>query len=390
MRRSFLKQALVVLASCGLFLPIALDYGVTAQAATITISDQNCDSFTLTGTAPNQSLTCVVSSAPACTVTGPTTGQTGSPITLIASCSPAATSWVWTGGTCASSVTSTCQDTQNVTGVVHYTVKGSNAIGTGNVSPTFDVTWSNSPPPVPTGCSISGAPGGSQSAGVQVTLTINCNGGGQPNAWTWTGGGAAGAATQTVGPIAVNTTTNFTAKASADGGATFSSAAQATVTIGGGGGGGGGPIACPNVPGTTTTIDMAWGGNVLANTAASGPLGPNDAIVVRFTTSSITSSTATGQINAYEYQGPTTARMGALSDTPCDFTAGLPMKGGGVSAFAGDVGPSISFMLVAQKSGAVTLLPSTTYYFNLKNFSGCSSPTGSCDMQVHLHKPSGS
>jgi hypothetical protein len=56
--------------------------------------------------------------------------------------------------------------------------------------------------------------------------------------------------------------------------------------------------------------------------------------------------------------------------------------------------------LVAKKSCAATLQPSTTYYFNMTNFvpTAPSAPQtgvnacslGLCDMRISLNKPSGS
>src|SRR5262249_34914970 len=149
----------VVLATCALYLPIALTQSIPASAATVTFTDTNCDSFSFD---PATSvLTCVVSKPPACSVSGPTAGTLGTPITLTANCSPAATSWVWTGGNLASCTSSTCQDTESVAGNVNYTVTGSNANGGGSQSQPYTVTWS-AQAQAPTGCTISGAPSGTK------------------------------------------------------------------------------------------------------------------------------------------------------------------------------------------------------------------------------------
>jgi len=129
----------------------------------------------------------------------------------------------------------------------------------------------------------------------------------------------------------------------------------------------------------------------LGYTANVGGFGPNDAVVVRFTTSAATTSTATGYIQAVEYQDPPSGRTAALSAIPCDFTGGLPKVGGGTNAFGpNDNAPWASISLVGPKSGASTLLPSTTYYFNIRNSPGstCGS-SGSCNMLITLSKPSG-
>jgi hypothetical protein len=186
---------------------------------------------------------------------------------------------------------------------------------------------------------------------------------------------------------------------------------------GGGGGGGSGPIdtsACtalgltPKVITTNSNGQPMWGSNSNAYTANNGSFGPNDAVIVVFTTSSVTTSTATGSINGAEYGGPTVGRSGALSTSPCDFTVGLPKyklnKTGQLSqcattVFSGDPYPAASFSLLAQPQSQLTcqaiLQPNTTYYWNLTNFSppppngtqGCGQSL--CNMLMNLKKPTG-
>src|SRR5450432_3059484 len=113
----------------------------TASAGSITLSDPNCDSFTVAGAAGNQTLTCVVSTPPVCTVQGPGAAQVGVNTTLTASCSPSATSWVWTGGSCATQSSQICSANESSQGVVPYTVRGSNGAGAGNQSFALNVSW---------------------------------------------------------------------------------------------------------------------------------------------------------------------------------------------------------------------------------------------------------
>jgi hypothetical protein len=83
-------------------------------------------------------------SPPVCSLTAnPTTIFAGGSSTLIVSCTPAATAFVWTGGTCFGNVTNSC--TVTPTANTAYTVQASNASGVGNgVSAT--VTVAASPP----------------------------------------------------------------------------------------------------------------------------------------------------------------------------------------------------------------------------------------------------
>jgi hypothetical protein len=221
--------------------------------------------------------------------------------------------------------------------------------------------------------------------GGSPTLAASCSGGGAVASWSWTGGFAQGA-TSAIVTGTVLSTTSFTATATNAGGST---ATTYTVTVGSGGGGGG-PISCPGFN-ATHTIDVAWTSIQLYYTANAGGFGVNDIVVVRFTTSAITSSTAKGYIQAVEYSDPPSGRSAALSATPCDLV-GLPKVGGGTSAFGpNDNAPWAYFSLVASKTGASVLQPNTTYYFNITNSlpSTCQS-SGSCNMLITFNKPSGS
>ena len=55
--------------------------------------------------------------------------------------------------------------------------------------------------------------------------------------------------------------------------------------------------------------------------------------------------------------------------------------------FYGDVGPWSYLSLFNKKTGAATLQPNTTYYFNIANMPGACG--GSCNMQITLTKPGG-
>lgn len=69
-------------------------------------------------------------SVPVCTLTAtPASVSAGASATLVASCSPVATSYVWTGGTCAGVSVASCTVMPSAT--TAYTVAGVNAAGTG-------------------------------------------------------------------------------------------------------------------------------------------------------------------------------------------------------------------------------------------------------------------
>jgi hypothetical protein len=386
MIRSFTRWAALACTAAALALTSA---GAFAQA-TITLTDSNCSDFSLGGSPGARTLTCVVSAPPVCTITGPTAGTINSPITLTANCAPAATSYVWTAtptsGGCASSTIVTCQDTQTATGTITYTVKGTNVIGPGNPSPNYQVVWSNTPPPVPSGCTLTANPTNLAVGGGTVNLTANCTGGGAPTSYAWTGAGLlASTTTVNTNSASITSTTQFGVTPSNAGGNGNTVTATTTVATGGGGG-----IDCaaqgyPN----TKVIDMPWAGNAIANTADYGGFTATDAFVIRFTTGSA-QSTGAGTLSMYEFNGPTVPRIGALSPSaiPCDFTVGLPtyQSGGGRSAFLGEMEPTVRFAVNRNIKNAANLLPNTVYYVTIGNMPGVCA--GDCAMQFRMSKPS--
>lgn len=70
---------------------------------------------------------------PSCTLSAsPASLSAGASTTLTAACSPAATAYTWTGGSCAGNTAATC--TTSPAASTTYTVQGSNAGGAGNVA----------------------------------------------------------------------------------------------------------------------------------------------------------------------------------------------------------------------------------------------------------------
>ena len=160
-----------------------------------------------TATAPSTAIPFVVTAPagtlPNCTLTAnPASIALGSSSTLSASCSPAAASFVWTGGACAGTTGASCTVTPSTVGTTTYTVRGSSAAGAGNIaSATVTVTSAVTPVLfcVLTASSTSINPGGSS------TLTTSCNT--PASFFSWTGGSCAGttAATCVVRPSATST-----------------------------------------------------------------------------------------------------------------------------------------------------------------------------------------
>ncbi len=120
--------------------------GSSATTASITVSPTVTTTYTATGTnaggkaTASVTVTVTPTVAPACTLTAaPATVSAGAAAVLTAVCSPVATSYAWTGGTCAGNASASCSVTVSAT--TTYTVKGINAAGTGAAaSATVTVT----------------------------------------------------------------------------------------------------------------------------------------------------------------------------------------------------------------------------------------------------------
>jgi hypothetical protein len=395
MNRSLVRAAVSTLAAAALTLAfLAVPASSPSQAASFTFTDAGCGSFGITDngsgsfTLTCQSLNCSIAATKANPL--PTDLET-----LTATCAgaDANTTYTWTAGgsnnaNCPSMTPSTNTAALVAPGVAVsgcvYKVAAADG-GNGNGSAQISLTYSTATNP-PSSCTLTSSPQSLSAAG-NVTLTMTCTGGDAVTSVNWTGGAfGTGSSTSCSSPCQnttnISATTSFSATASnaAGNGPTKS----VSVTVGGGGGGAVDTSACSALGLTPHVITMPWGVNALAYTVDSGGFGPNDAIVVKFTTSAITTSVKGGSFNAVEYADPLAPRNGSLSAIPCDFTNGMPLVGGNFSVFANDTAPSSLFSLTA-KTGKALLSPSTTYYINIRN---ASCPSGSCNMQITVNKPS--
>ena len=117
-----------------------------APAATFTYTNPSCTSFTISGTPPTQTVTCVTSGGggggvPTCAPTAnPASPAINTSTTISANCSNSPTSYLWTGGTCAGSTGATCSVNKGRTTTVTYSVTATNAAGTSAVA-QISVTW---------------------------------------------------------------------------------------------------------------------------------------------------------------------------------------------------------------------------------------------------------
>lgn len=363
MIRSCIRQAVRTFAGAALL--------ACAFAAQATSVQMNCDSLTLTGTPPNQMLTCNIGSAPpgGCSIQGSTNGLIGTPVSLTAVCSTGTTpfTFAWSGGSagqCGNAQACSVSDSATTT----YSVAISNAQGVFTPSPTKTINWSNTPIG-PSGCAVNATPSSLPVGGGSVSLSMDCSTG-SGLSYSWTGGFAANSTSQQVsGNLTASTT--FTATASNGGG---TSTRSATVTVATSGGGG--PISCAGFLNTnvyTATWPFTQNGTV--------PMGPLDAAVVKFTTGSGTGDGQIAMTNAPS-ASTTTTHDYVLSAAPCDFT--------GLKKFLANGAPTFRFSIPNGRPGFTSLQPNTTYYINIRNndTTGCMANGGTCDIYpINLQGP---
>lgn len=142
--------------------------------------------------------------------------------------------------------------------------------------------------------------------------------------------------------------------------------------------------------GFTNTLNLAmnWANPTRLYSSSAGSFGPNDVVVVAFTTGSAASANNNlPRLVAAEYQSSPSTRIAVLSDKPCDFnaqvTAGATTSGTTVT---------IPFTVANQNNyGYYPILDlNKTYYMNIKNApsSSCTA-SGVCDIAIDLSKPGG-
>ena len=156
----------------------------------------------------------------------------------------------------------------------------------------------------------------------------------------------------------------------------------------------GGTISCAGFS-ATHVIDIAWGAPASAAprvlTSSNGGFGNNQIVVARFTTPATTAAGVFAVIKSAEWGDQQHLRSASLSQTPCDFSNPNPL-GRLATTTVGTPSPSVNYAVGGTSPYYAILLPSTTYYFNIKNeaqgVSTC-APGESCNMFIELQKPKG-
>ncbi len=399
--------ALAFACVCGM---LAVAVPEVAQSQSVTI--QGCSSPTFNTQTLVLSCGGVTSGPPSCTISGNANGTVGVANPLTANCSPAATSWSWTGGSCAGVTTSTCNANEGSTGTVTYTVTGTNAQGPGGASPGFQVQWLSTSGP-PQGCVITPASQSMGSSGGAISqLKVSCAGGAPLTtfAWTATGGGCnANFVPSTTNkqddtvpsnPSSTQAAT-CTYKATVDNGSGTPQAPTATVTIAAKTT----SLDCKSSPqgaalgitGSTTTYNVPWvtdSGNT--DYTGNGTLPPQKAgmafVGVIKVPAGAPTGTNIGRIDTHEYIDTTKYRLVTVSQTPCSW--GKPGDGTTFTQFG--TNPNFYFTVGPNSGGYVPMQPGSTWYVNIVMQDPSKIPpkgntcgTLTCNMVLEFWKPNG-
>lgn len=158
-------------------------------------------------------------------------------------------------------------------------------------------------------------------------------------------------------------------------------------------------FVCPGLPpqqscagfANVRNLTMNWASPTRLYTSTVGGMGPNDVVVVTFTTGNVSSpDNNLPSIRAAEWvDGPST-REAALSSKACDFTGGDLAQYGGTLNSGTSVSVPFAVGTGSNWGYYPKLLLNTTYYYNIKNASNpACAATGSCNMAIDLVKPAG-
>ncbi|MEP7098605.1 MAG: hypothetical protein ABI748_13165 [Dokdonella sp.] len=369
-----------------------LALSTSANAQSITFNNPNCSGYSLTGQAPNQTLTCITGSgAPSgCQITGPTAGTFGTPITLTSSCTGggAATNWSWNGGNCTGVTTQSCSAVETSQTSRTYTVTASNGSGAGNLA-TQIVTWGQGGGSgVPSGCTLTPGNQSLSSAGV-LGLTAQCTSGTLPITHSFSGA-IVGTWQQTSYATGIFIQNNYTQTTSVSvatsNSAGFGNSSTAIVTIGNAGGGGTGLANCA-AQGLTVipanAANVTWGlplndpNPSRSSSAGQFDSGARTAWVFKMTVPGNAGFNGYGRFTISEFADPPTPRQISISTTACDFRPRDITGVSGPLAMCSDGQTcEVYYGVTGPSSSAAGLTPGQTYYISARNWQ---SSGNSCD-----------
>ncbi|MDP2760777.1 MAG: hypothetical protein Q8O64_10325 [Sideroxyarcus sp.] len=305
------------------------DTGALVSSTTYSVTGSNSlGSSTANATVTVAKPDCTLTAAPALIGRGGTS-------TLTVSCSPAADSYAWTGGTCAGKTDSTCTVTLEAAGIATYNVTGTNLAGDGNTASTTVTAAAPS-------CSLTAMPS-TVSPNSASTLTASCTP--AADSYAWTGGTCAGKTTSTC-TVTPDATTDYNVTGSDSVGP--GNTASATVSV----------LADPGCPNgyTYTVVPITWAPQI----SIKGPqhtMNHCEVKAFQFTMPSrppMQSQTSYGTVPKYL----------SMSQTAFDFSPSLEASG---CAAAGQNNPIIWHSTEAPMAGVCTVVAGATYYLNVRN-----------------------
>ena len=288
---------------------------------------------------------------PSCTLTPSSLApQTGSTLTISASCTNSPTNFTWTG---CSSNGPNCTDTVTAAGQKEYSLVASNGAGAGSPANVV-VQWTGPVTAVPA-CTLASniaAP----VVGQTVTLTATCTN--APTSYVWTGctsnGPTCVAASTAAGPV-----TYTVAGVNAIG-----TGAIGATAVNWQAAGSGGADYCGSYN-NVIRVSVEWGDYSRYTTGGLGGFSADGVLVFSVTVPATpTSYGAPGYTSIAEFQGPPALRYMTLSKSACDFR---PVDPTGVSGpYDVSVGKqaTIYWNVGAQP---IALQPGQTYHFNVRN-----------------------
>lgn len=366
-----------------------------AGAAVLTFDNPNCAAFTLTQTGNTfvlgcTSLVCTLSATPA-------TQIPGNSIALNTTCTTPIQSATWSvsGNGCTQpspgATPGQASVIENGVRTCIYTVNAGDGTLTGQGNVT--VVWANTPPPPPTGCSITRTPsdGNLATAGGPITADVNCSGGGPANTWTWKKNAVAFGTTKSVNDTlpanALTAPVTYTYEATACNGPSCAAPVTTTFTVAG--------TAPPSMCSQYTNVvqfNLPWGGfvdthNLNPNFMANGVAVGKFTVPPGFTQS----SSGLGQASAVAFIDGAAYRTMTLSTQACDFrTTTDPTGNNGPLSRTIDQNPGLWFSTVSSGFYFVRLTPGQTYYVNIRNTDGSGNNTcgtATCNMRVSISTP---
>ena len=374
-----------------LFAPIS-----PASAATLSFTDASCADFTIASAGNgNFQVTCNFFAVPVCQLAAMSTNPVvGSTITLNAACTGSPIGWLFTGAAAPCSTSqSTCTDSQSSPGPVTYTVLAGNPAGRGPIA-GVTVNWQAVAVAQAPNCNIPTiSPASVSSSGGAITLNVACTASSgitytwnrtAPSARLVSSGSSSSGTSDTVDPNTGLSGVVYSYDVLACTGASACTAKSISFTVPSGSGN-------PNPTGfcgqysDVQFVTLPWGGYINTSGFKAGGVLVG---VLTVPSGAVFSSGSQGQLRGTEYGDPPVDRTASLSTQPCDFGQG----GLGVTLkLAYGQRPQILYTVTGTAFATPKLVPGTTYYFNIRNYSQdlqtISCTTSTCNMQLDVSLP---